>query len=68
MLHISNPASTNTDQCYAYSQKGYYAKECPTTLIKPEVALVHESYEDPGLPTSESEEELELEEPGKEQP
>ena len=67
MLCISNPVPTNTDQCYVCSQEGHYAKECPTTLIKPEVALVHDSYEDPGLPTSESEEELELEELGKEQ-
>ena len=67
MLYISNPISTNTDQCYIYSQKGYYAKECPTILIKLEVALVYNSYKDPGLPTSKLEEELELEELGKEQ-
>ena len=68
MLCISNSVPTNTDQCYACSQEGHYAKECPTTLIKLEVALVYNLYKDPGLPTSKLEEELELEEPGKEQP
>ena len=67
MPRISNPVPTNTDRCYACGQEGHYAKECPTTLIKPEVVLVYNLYKDLGLPTSESEEELELEELGKEQ-
>ena len=66
---ITHPTSGNTDRCYACSQEGHYAKEYPTVLIKPEVALVHDDlYKDSGLLASESEEELELEEPGKEQP
>ena len=67
MLYISNPVLTNTNQCYVYSQEGYYAKKYSTILIKLEVALVYNSYKDPRLPISKSEKELELEELGKEQ-
>jgi len=68
-LCITHLTSGNTDRCYAYSQEGYYAKECLTVLIKPEVALVYNDlYKDSRLLASESEEELELEELGKEQP
>ena len=66
---ITHPTSENTDRCYACGQEGHYAKECLTVLIKPKVALVYNNlYKDSRLPASESEEELELEELGKEQP
>jgi hypothetical protein len=63
-----DPMQGNTTQCYTCGQEGHYAKECTAGIIKTEVALVHDSYEDSGLPASESEEELEVVEPGKEQP
>jgi hypothetical protein len=63
-----NPIQGITNRCYTCGKEGHYAKECKASTVKPEVALVHDTYKDSGLPTSESEEELEVEGPGKGRP
>jgi hypothetical protein len=71
VLVLCTPGALQRDvvRCYTCGKEGYFAKECTAGAVTPEVVLVHDnSYKDSGLPVSESEEELELEEPGKEQP
>jgi hypothetical protein len=54
--------------CYTCGQEDYYTKNCLSRNVKPEVVLVLDLYKSTGKSTSKLEEELKVEELGKEQP
>jgi hypothetical protein len=67
-MYTTTHTTAHVTRYYACGQEGYYTKDCLSGNVKPEVALVLDLYKSAGKSTSKSEEESEVEKPGKEQP